>query len=251
MSPAMLEVRDVSMNFGALRALDNVGFEVREGTITGIIGPNGAGKTTLFNVLAGKYRPSTGRVTFCGNDITGFTPDRICKMGISRTYQSARPFPGLSVTNNVRVALLYGRADNGNGDEGTSGQSANEQIGEILDFVELGNQAAKRGEDLIPIERKRLELARALATEPRLLLLDELVAGLTPSETTEMMATIRTIRGRGVTVLLIEHVMKAVMGLSENIVVLHHGEMIAEGDPEAVSRDESVIAAYLGSQQED
>ncbi|MDP6621737.1 MAG: ABC transporter ATP-binding protein [Alphaproteobacteria bacterium] len=251
MSPAMLEVRDVSMNFGALRALDNVGFGVTEGTITGIIGPNGAGKTTLFNVLAGKYRPSAGQVTFFGNDITGFSPDRICKMGISRTYQSARPFPGLSVTNNVRVALLYGRADDGNGGESTSGQSADEQIGEILDFVELGNQAATRGEDLIPIERKRLELARALATEPRLLLLDELVAGLTPSETTEMMATIRTIRGRGVTVLLIEHVMKAVMGLSENIIVLHHGEMIAEGDPEAVSRDESVIAAYLGFQQED
>ncbi len=246
MSSPLLEVRDVSMNFGALRALDNVGFGVAEGSITGIIGPNGAGKTTLFNVLAGKYRPSSGQVSFCGSDITGFSPDRICKMGISRTYQSARPFPGLSVRNNVKVALLYGRAEN----KGTNETNVEAEIGEILAFVELDHQAAKRGEDLIPIERKRLELARALATEPRLLLLDELVAGLTPSETTEMMATIRTIRERGVTVLLIEHVMKAVMGLSENIVVLHHGEMIAEGDPEAVSRDESVIAAYLGSQQE-
>ncbi|HJM49709.1 MAG TPA: ABC transporter ATP-binding protein [Alphaproteobacteria bacterium] len=250
MSPPLLEVREVSMSFGALRALDSVGFEVAEGMITGIIGPNGAGKTTLFNVLAGKYRPTTGQVTFLGNDITGFRPDRICKMGISRTYQSARPFPGLSVANNVRVALLYGRADDGDGGAGTGRRSAEEEIGEILDFVELEHQAAKRGEELIPIERKRLELARALATEPRLLLLDELVAGLTPAETTEMMATIRTIRERGVTILLIEHVMKAVMGLSENIIVLHHGEMIAQGDPEAVARDESVIAAYLGSQHE-
>ena len=242
MSAPVLEVRDITMNFTGLRALSEVNFDVEQGIITGIIGPNGAGKTTLFNIFTGKLRPTTGVVRFAGRAITGLSPDKICRMGIARTYQSDRPFSGLSVRNNVRVALLFGR-----GDGKVKPASVEKEIFRVLDFVHLGNVADKRAEELIPLERKRLEIARALATAPQLLLLDEVIAGLTPTETLEMMETIRAINGQGITVVLIEHVMKAVMGLSKKIIVLHHGEKIAEGDPEGVSNDQEVIRAYLGS----
>ena len=242
MTAALMQVHDVTMDFSGLRALSAVSFDVPEGRITGIIGPNGAGKTTLFNIIAGRFRPGRGQVRFAGQDIAGLPPDAICRLGIARTYQTVRPFPGMTVLDNVRVALLYGRR----GGAPSHADTEREML-ELLEFVHLGSAARRRAESLIPLERKRLEIARALATHPRLLLLDELIAGLTPTETLEMMETLRAINRRGITVLLIEHVMKAVMGLSHKVVVLHHGAKIAEGDPAAIVQDPAVIQAYLGA----
>ena len=243
MSAPLMSVRALTVNFSGLRALDRVSFSVIPGKITGIIGPNGAGKTTLFNVIAGHYRPSGGQIIFGERNITGWKSDRVCRLGISRTYQHVRPFLGLSVYNNVKVGFLYGhQAVNWKQKE------LSQEIASTLEFVGLEGLGEKRAEELIPLNRKRLEVARALATHPRLLLLDELIAGLTPTETLSMMETIRQINAKGITVLMIEHVMKAVMGLSDKVVVLHHGEVIAEGSPAQVAGDQAVIDAYLGAQ---
>ena len=243
MSAPLMSVRALTVNFSGLRALDRVSFSVNPGKITGIIGPNGAGKTTLFNVIAGHYRPSGGQIIFGERNITGWKSDRVCRLGISRTYQHVRPFLGLSVYNNVKVGFLYGhQAVN------WKQKDLSQEIASMLEFVGLEGLGEKRAEELIPLNRKRLEVARALATHPRLLLLDELIAGLTPTETLSMMETIRQINAKGITVLMIEHVMKAVMGLSDKVVVLHHGEVIAEGSPAQVAGDQAVIDAYLGAQ---
>ena len=243
MSAPLMSVRALTVNFSGLRALDRVSFSVNPGKITGIIGPNGAGKTTLFNVIAGHYRPSGGQIIFGERNITGWKSDRVCRLGISRTYQHVRPFLGLSVYNNVKVGFLYGhQAVNWKQKE------LSQEIASLLEFVGLEGLGEKRAEELIPLNRKLLEVARALATHPRLLLLDELIAGLTPTETLSMMETIRQINAKGITVLMIEHVMKAVMGLSDKVVVLHHGEVIAEGSPAQVAGDQAVIDAYLGAQ---
>ncbi len=242
MTGPLLRVYGVTMNFSGLRALNEVSFDMEEGAITGLIGPNGAGKSTLFNVIAGNFTPSLGKVIFGDRDITGSSPDMVCRLGISRTYQSVRPFLGLSVLNNVKVSMLYGR-----GEDQIPASKVEGEILAILESVHLDKSANKMAEELIPLDRKRLEIARALATNPRLLLLDEVVAGLTPTETLEMMESIQAINRRGITVLLVEHVMKAVMGLSHRIIVLHHGDKIAEGDPDSISKDQNVIQAYLGS----
>ncbi|MFB3062469.1 MAG: ABC transporter ATP-binding protein [Candidatus Binatia bacterium] len=242
MTAPLLRVYGVTMNFSGLRALNEVSFDMEEGAITGIIGPNGAGKSTLFNVIAGNFTPLLGKVIFRDRDITGFSPDMICRLGISRTYQSVRPFLGLSVLNNVKVSMLYGR-----GEDEIPASKVEGEILAILESVHLDKSAHKRAEELIHLDRKRLEIARALATNPRLLLLDEVVAGLTPTETLEMMESIQAINRRGITVLLVEHVMRAVMSLSHRIIVLHHGYKIAEGDPDSISKDQNVIQAYLGS----
>ena len=240
MSRTILSANNISKNFIGLRALDSVSFSAEEGSITAIIGPNGAGKSTLFNVIAGDMLPTEGHVSFGDESITGLPPDKVCRLGISRTYQTVRPFLGLSVRDNLRVPLFFGRQ------HPPTNSEVDPEVLRLLEFVRMDVSPDQKADTLIPLERKRLELARALATNPKVVLLDEIIAGLSPTETLEMMETIRAINGQGITVLLIEHVMKAVMGLSNHVVVLHHGEKIAEGDPDQVTGDDRVIKAYLG-----
>ncbi len=235
----LLETKDVLVAFGGLVALAGVSFRVEPDEIVGIIGPNGAGKTTLFNAISGVYKPGEGQVTFAGQTITGWSPDRICRAGISRTFQLVRVFPAITVLQNVLVGLHFGRQTSYNG-------SAMEGAWRYLEMVGLQDRAFDAAGSLNLAARKRIEIARALATDPRLLLLDEVIAGLNPIEVDEMMSLIRSIRDQGITVVLIEHVMKAIMSLSDRIMVLHHGEKIADGSPEEISRDPAVVSAYLG-----
>lgn len=236
---ALLAVNDVSKRFRGLVAVDRVSFEVPDGSICAVIGPNGAGKTTLFNIVAGALAPDTGSIVFDGEHIEGLAPDRICRRGIGRTFQIVRPFPALSVEDNVVVgALLHRDLD--------AARNLSHDVLRRLDLYGKRHQLAK---SLTLPDRKRLEVARALATDPKLLLLDEVMAGLRPTETDRMVTILREINAeRGLTILLIEHVMRAVMALAQRVLVLHHGAAIAEGTPEEVVKDKEVIRSYLGAE---
>jgi len=237
---ALLSVDGVSKRFRGLLAVDNVSFEVPEGSIFALIGPNGAGKTTLFNMIAGEFSPNGGMIHFAGERIDGLASDKVCQRGIGRTFQLVRPFPALTVEVNVMIGALLRSADV---------DKARAQAHEVLRRLDLYDKRALAASTLTLPDRKRLEVARALATGPKLLLLDEVMAGLRPTETDRIVATLRDLnRETGLTILLIEHVMRAVMALAQHIVVLHHGAAIARGAPEAVVRERAVIDSYLGAE---
>jgi branched-chain amino acid transport system ATP-binding protein len=234
----LLHVSRVSKNFSGLRAVADVTFSVPQGAIFAVIGPNGAGKTTLFNVIAGVFRPDGGTINFEGANINGETPDQVCRRGIARTFQLVRPFPALTVEQNVMTGALLRRSDL---------RSALRRAHEVLWKLELFDKRAQMASALTLPDRKRMEVARALATDPKLLLLDEVMAGLRPTETDRMVEILKRInRESGLTVLLIEHVMRAVMSIASRVLVLHHGAAIAEGPPSEVVRDPAVVHSYLG-----
>jgi len=232
----MLEVLKLTKSFGGLIALRNVEFTIDKGSLVGLIGPNGAGKTTLFNCITGVYRPSSGKIKFEGKDITGLKPHQICKLGIARTYQLVKPFSGMTVLENVKVGAAFG-CETG---------SSQEPI-DCLKLVGLGHKKDVLAANLTLPEKKMLEIARALATNPKLLLLDEVAAGLNPVEAEKIMHTIKKIRDEmGITIIWIEHVMNVIMRAAERVIVLHHGEKIADAPPEEIIRNERVVKAYLG-----
>lgn len=235
----LLQVQGVTKRFGGLQALTQVTFDLAEGQILGLIGPNGAGKTTLFNTINGVYRPEEGRILFRGQDVTGFRPYQLAKMGMARTHQIVRPLNELTVTENVMVGACYGK-------DNLSLTQAERVAVEVLEFVGLANRAGQLAGSLNVAQKKRLEMARALAAQPYLLLLDEVLAGLNPSEIDGMIQTVLQIRQRGITILMIEHLMKAVMNVSDRIIVLDYGQQIAEGTPAEITSNPRVIEAYLG-----
>ncbi len=236
---ALLEIHNLTKQFGGLTAVSDLSISLEEGMILGLIGPNGAGKSTAFNCIAGVYPPSGGRVLFNGEDVTPLKPYDICKKGIARTFQLVKPFPTKSVLKNVMVGTFLHTTDP---------RAAETEAMEILSFIGLDGKRDILGKSLTIPDRKALELARALAVRPRLLLLDEVMAGLRPAEVEYMIQTIRKIRDRGVTIFLIEHIMQAIMSLSQKIVVIHYGKKIAEGTPREIASNEDVIKAYLGKE---
>jgi branched-chain amino acid transport system ATP-binding protein len=236
----LLSLKGVSKRFRGLVAVDAVSFDVPAGELFAVIGPNGAGKTTLFNMIAGAIAPDEGSITFAGEPIGGLPPDVVCRRGIARTFQIVRPFPALTVEDNVVIgALLHNR----------DVAAARQQAQELLRRLDLFDQRRRIAATLTLPDRKRLEVARALATEPRLLLLDEVMAGLRPTESDRTVAILRDLnRASGLTIVLIEHVMRAVMALASEVLVLDHGTAIAQGRPEAIVRDPAVVQSYLGAE---
>ena len=238
MSETLLSIRSVSRRFRGLRAVEKVSFDVPPGHIVALIGPNGAGKTTLFNLVSGALAPDSGEIVFGDHPITGLRPDQVCAAGIGRTFQLVKPFAGLSVLDNVLVGALH---------HTPRVASAREKALAILERLGLADRRHVHAAALTLPDRKRLEVARALATEPRLLLLDEVMAGLRPTETDRMVEILKKLNTEsGLTILLIEHVMRAVMSVATRVLVLHHGAAIAEGTPEQVVREPAVVQSYLG-----
>jgi len=236
----ILEGKGVTKHFGGLAAISNVDFYVDQGEIVGLIGPNGAGKTTLFNLISAALPLNSGVIRFKGEKITGLKPHRICRAGVARTFQSVKVFGNMPVLGNVLLGSLFGTSI------GMSSADATKEAIESLEFVGLSAVSATLAKDLTLANQKRLEVAKALATKPELLLLDELVAGLNATETAQAMELVTKIRDRGITILVIEHVMKAIMSICDRIMVLHHGEKIAEGTPKEITNNQTVIEVYLG-----
>ena len=235
----ILEVQHLTKDFGRLRAVDSLDLGIEEGEILGLIGPNGAGKSTVFNCVAGVYPPTRGHIYFRSEEISGRKPWDLCKYGMARTFQIVKPFASKSVLYNVMVGA-FAITDKTN--------EAREKALWVLEFLNFEDRKDMRAGNLTIADRKRLEIARALATEPKLLLLDEVMAGLRPAEVDEMVAIIRRLRDQGVTIFVIEHIMRAIMALSDRIVVIQFGQKIAEGVPQQVAADENVIKAYLGEE---
>lgn len=236
----ILEGRGVTRYFGGLAAVSDVDFWVETGEVLGLIGPNGAGKTTLFNLISAALAPKSGSILFKGKEITGLKPYQICRMGLSRTFQTVKVFGNLSVMENVLLGAFFG------GEGRTASPDALEAAAKALEFVGLSEAAATPARDLTLANQKRLEVARALATRPELLLLDEMMEGLNPTEVNRAMALVKQIQEKGITVVMIEHVMKAIMNVCGRIMVLHHGAKIAEGTPQEVSTHKTVIEVYFG-----
>ena len=236
----ILEGKGVTKYFGGLAAVSNVDFDVEQGEAFGLIGPNGAGKTTLFNLISAALTPRSGTIRFKGEDITGLSPYKICRMGVARTFQTVKVFADMPVLNNVVLGAYFGVSP------GMSSKDAIREATELLEFVGLSAAKDTPTKDLTLANQKRLEVARALATNPELLLLDEMMAGLNPAELAEAMELVKRIRDKGITIIMIEHVMKAIMSVCERIMVLHHGQKIAEGTPQEIATSKTVIKVYLG-----
>ena len=234
---ALLEVTGITKRFGGLCAVNDLSLSLDKGQILGLIGPNGAGKTTAFNMISGFYKPDEGDITFEGKIITGLRPDIVCKLGLTRTFQVVKPFPQLSVRDNVMVGA-YNRTNNR--------RESRQKAEEIIEFLGMQGVVDMTASSLSVAYRKRLEVAKALATDPKIILLDESMAGLRPIETDHMIDLVRQISKQGIALLLVEHVMRVIMSLAERIVVIHHGEKIAEGEPQEICQDKAVIDAYLG-----
>ena len=239
-SMMILEIERLTKSFGGLVALNAVSFHIEEGEILGLIGPNGSGKSTVFNVVTGTYRSDSGSIRFCGEDITYIPTHDIARRGIARTFQLVKPFLHLTALQNVMAGRLFGH-------EPSAGRTqAEDEAREILSFIDLADKYLFQARALTVMERKRLELGRALATRPKLLLLDEFMAGLTPFEVQDAMKLITALRERGVTIVVVEHIVRAVMNLCSRVIVLNAGQKIADGTPEAISKVPEVITAYLG-----
>ncbi len=236
----LLEGTEVTKYFGGLAAVSHVDFSVEQGEVVGLIGPNGAGKTTLFNLVSGALVPKSGVIRFKDEKITGLKPHKICRMGVARTFQSVKIFPNLPVLENVLLGSLFGTPNS------VSSTDATNKAIELIEFVGLSAVSAAPAKDLTLVNQKRLEVARALATRPELLLLDELMAGLNSAEVAQAMELVARIREAGATVFMIEHVMKAIMSVCDRIMVLHHGEKIAEGTPQEIATSKTVVEVYLG-----
>jgi branched-chain amino acid transport system ATP-binding protein len=236
----ILEGNGVTKNFGGLMAVAGADFHVDQGEIVGLIGPNGAGKTTLFNLISGALIPKSGKIRFKGENITGLKPHQICKMGLARTFQSVKLFPHLTVFENVLLGSLFGKS------KAIGAGDAERETLALLDFVELSTASTALAKDLPLASQKRLEVARALVTKPELLLLDEVMAGLNPTEVAQAMELVVKLRDQGITVFMIEHVMKAIMNVCDRIIVFHYGSKIAEGTPAEIATNRRVVEIYLG-----